>query len=461
MHIAGTGDHRRLRKEPVDRLTIPEWISTFLGAQLGHAKNFEHGIDFCNDRRLLCRMREKQSAHAAGEFGFDTDQRHAAVSGAGADRFRENNRHANHEWDGGRSGTAYRDYVECRACGGDNRSRRRHIRSGLGRNAIGRGRAGGARHRLEAGDRDGPHFSGARLSRHCVGYSREAGVADFDGWIGNRLVSLPEATIIAFAYITLDYSLYTQGTIRPIGQERPGQVTPQTLNIYLGKRDTDNPLWWTDWTVTNAQCNLFQAVQTAVAAPSVTSDGLEAFCTVQTNSGSGYTRTNIYSVHPDFSHAPSPLGPPVQMDGYGEDNPYMDVTHGWLYFDAYDLSIQKAGQDIWASESTGGTNFSDPALVSGGLNTEDVEAQPFVYEPTSTLYFASDRPPRDYQYHLSIYKVSINGSSISGEPQIEAQGHVVLARPSISYDGTWFCFTYARQEPGGLNADIAMAKKMQ
>ena len=275
-----------------------------------------------------------------------------------------------------------------------------------------------------------------------------------DGWDTAPFL-YPDGNHLAFAYITLDLAALSAGVSRPIGQERPGQVTPQTLNIYLADHPENVLSRWTGWTVEDAQCNLFQATPTSLAAPSITSNGQSAFCTVQEFDGTSYTPASIYAVDAEFSTAPVPLGPPVDIEGFGEDNPYLDITHGWLYFDTYDLSDPLSKQDIRAARSLGGGVFDAPLLISGNLNTADVETQPFVYEPTSTLYFASDRQQEEFQ--LAIWRIPICADQANGMAELVAKGMLAVGKPSISYDGKWLCFAYARAESGGANADIAMA----
>jgi hypothetical protein len=267
----------------------------------------------------------------------------------------------------------------------------------------------------------------------------------------------PSGNRLAFAYITLDMAMLPNGITRPVGQERPGQTYPQTLNIYLGEKPSGDA-WWTDWTVENAQCNHFQTLPTYLSAPSVTSNGAYGFCTIQEYTGSGYSPTVICTVDPDFVIAPEPLGSPVDISGFGEDNPYYDISHGWLYFDVYDLSDPLSKQYIMASRNLGGVIFDTPVSVLN-LNTDNVETQAFVYEPSGTIYFASDRDQEEYA--LAIWKTPIYGDQASGNPEMVMKGTVAVGRPSISYDGEWLCFAYAREESGGVNTDIAMCRRVE
>jgi len=279
-----------------------------------------------------------------------------------------------------------------------------------------------------------------------------------DGWDSAPFL-YPDGTRLAFAYITLDLAALAADVVRPIGQERPGQVTPQIQNIFLAQRQADTSSWWTGWSVEHPQANFFQVNPAQLAAPSVTSDSQIGFCTLQLFTGSGYGPTTIYQDDPNFSQSPSPLGSPVDMEGLGEDNPYYDITHGWLYFDTYDLYDPLSKQDIWAARSLGGTQFSTPELMSGGLNTSSIETQSFVYEPDSTLYFASDRDQQDFV--LSVWKVPVYGSQADGAPELVAKGFLGIGKPSISYNRDWFCFAYAREESGGANADIAISPRLK
>jgi hypothetical protein len=279
-----------------------------------------------------------------------------------------------------------------------------------------------------------------------------------DGWETAPFL-YPDGNRILFSYVTLDLASAAADVVRPIGQERPGQVTPQILNLFVGKKSSDAVAWWTGWTVEHPDANFFMVNPPQLSAPSITSDGQTGFCTVQEYTGTGYSPTTIYRDDPDFRFAPIPIGQPVDMAGLGEDNPYYDVSHGWLYFDTYDLSDPLSKQNIWASRSLGGGSFDVPELMSGGLNTDSIETQSFVYEPDSVLYFASDREQPDY--NLSIWKVPVYGSQSDGTPELVARGFLAMGRPSISYDGEWLCFSYAREESGGANADIAIAPRLK
>jgi hypothetical protein len=117
----------------------------------------------------------------------------------------------------------------------------------------------------------------------------------------------PDGKRLAFAYITLDLVALAAGVERPIGEERPGQSYVQTLEIYIAEKP-NSPSWWTGWTVHHADVNNFQAKPTNISAPSISSDGLSAFCTVQEIDGDTYGPSAIYSVDPDFSLTPVPLG---------------------------------------------------------------------------------------------------------------------------------------------------------
>jgi hypothetical protein len=147
------------------------------------------------------------------------------------------------------------------------------------------------------------------------------------------------------------------------------------------------------------------------------------------------------------------------MDGLQEDNPYYDITNGWLYFDTSEISDPLSKQEIWAARSMGGVSFDQPVLVGGGLNTEDIETQPFVHEPSGYLYYASDREQDEFV--LSIWRVPISGDQVMGIPERMTKGMLGTGRPSISLDGRWLCFSYAREESGGVNTDIAASKKME
>jgi len=92
------------------------------------------------------------------------------------------------------------------------------------------------------------------------------------------------------------------------------------------------------------------------------------------------------------------------------------------------------------------------------LNTPHVETQPFVHEPTGLLYFASDRDRDEFQ--LAIYKAPIFGDS-AGSVEKVASGMLALGHPSVSWDGEWLVFSYAREESDGVNADIAICRKLE
>jgi len=276
-----------------------------------------------------------------------------------------------------------------------------------------------------------------------------------DGWETAPFL-YPDGKHLAFAYITLDMVALAAGIPRPIGEERPGQSVPQTLDIYIAERP-DGPSWWTGWTVENARANTFQSLPMHLSAPSLTSDGQTAFCTVQEFDGTAFEPTTLYTIDTAFAYAPTPIGPPVDMTGLGEDNPYFDSMHGWLYFDTYDLGDPLSKQNIWAAQSLGGGQFDDPVALQD-LNTKQIETQAFMHEPTGMLYFASDRGKQEFQ--LAIWRSSVLGS-MTGVPERVAEGALALGRPSITYDGEWFCFVYARMEPGGTNADIAMSRRIE
>ncbi len=269
----------------------------------------------------------------------------------------------------------------------------------------------------------------------------------------------PDGSRLAFSYITIDMLALAAGFTRPIGEERPGHSSPRTLDIYIASRP-DTQSWWSGWTVDHAQTNLYQALPMHISAPSVSGDGLVAFCTVQEFEGDVFGPSAIYIVDPEFEQAPSPLGPPVDMVDFGEDNPYYDSTHGWLYFDTYSLDDPLSKQDIWVTRAFGSGQFDEPARIGGGLNTVDVETQAFVHEPASILYFASDRGQDEYQ--LGIWRAPLYGD-YAGEPELVARGMLAIARPSLTLDGEWFCFAYAREEShgSGANADIAMAQRLE
>jgi len=276
-----------------------------------------------------------------------------------------------------------------------------------------------------------------------------------DGWEAYPFI-YPDGSRLVFSYITLDMVSLAGGVIRPIGEERPGQSIPQTMNLYIAEAP-DSASWWAGWTVENAPVNYFQALPMHIAAPMVTSDGFSAFCTIQEFEGSAYTPTKIYSLDPDFTQTPVAVGPPVDMTGLGEDNPYMDVTSGWLYFDTYDLGNPLSKQNLWAAKSIGGGQFLDPEPLLD-LNTVDIETQPFMHEPTGVLYFASDRQADEFI--LAIWRAQVSGTFTS-TPELVAQGQVALGRPSITLDGEWMAISYARIESSGANADIAMCRKLE
>jgi len=280
-----------------------------------------------------------------------------------------------------------------------------------------------------------------------------------DGWDTAPFLS-PDGSKLIFAYITLDMASLAANIFRPIGQERPGQVIPQTLNIFIAEKPQTEKNWWWGWHVEHARCNLFEVEPTYFSAPSITMDSRMAFCTVQRYAGGGkYKPSVICSVDPEFSIKPSELGAPVDMPEYGEDNPYLAISSGWLYFDAYDLSDPLSKQDIWAARWLGGGSYDKPVRMPVGLNTDDIETQAFVYEPDNMMYFASDREQEEFQ--LGIWKVQVWGDQVTGVPQPVAKGPLAIGRPSISLDGNWFCFAYARAESGGANADIAIARKLK
>jgi len=276
-----------------------------------------------------------------------------------------------------------------------------------------------------------------------------------DGW-DTAAFLYPGGDRLAFGYITLDLLARAAGITRPIGEERPGQATPQMLNIYIAERPNSQS-WWTGWTVENAAVNLFQALPMNVSAPSVSSDGMTGFFTVQEFDGASFGPTKICKTDADFVQAPVEVGAPVDMTGLGEDNPYFDATNGWLYFDTYDLGDPLSKQNLWTAQSVGGGQFDDPVPLTD-LNTFNVETQPFMHEPSGMLYFASDR--WDEEFVLSIWRASVIGS-YTGTPEKVAGGALAVGRPSISYDGKWFCFVYVRLESGGANADIAMCRRIE
>ncbi len=276
-----------------------------------------------------------------------------------------------------------------------------------------------------------------------------------DGWEAAPFI-YPDGDKLVFAYITLDMVALAADVTRLIGEERPGQSTPQTFDLYIAERP-DGELWWTGWTVEHAEMNYFQALPMHIAAPSVTSDGLACFVTVQEFVQDAFEPTTIWICDPDFMMAPSPVGPPVNMTGLGEDNPYYDATNGWLYFDTYDLGDPLSKQNIWAAQTLGNWQFSDPVPLVD-LNTVNIETQPFMHEPTGMLYFATDRGQDEFI--LAIWRSSTSGT-FTLTPEKVAGGNIALGCPSISYDGEWFCFMYARMDASGANADIAMARRIE
>jgi hypothetical protein len=278
-----------------------------------------------------------------------------------------------------------------------------------------------------------------------------------DGWETASFL-YPSGNNLAFAYITLDWVALAANIIRPIGEERPDQSIPQTLNIYIAERPAGvNPQWWTGWTVNNAQVNHFQSLPMYLSAPMVTSDNSMAFCTIQEFNGLGYDPTTIYSLDAGFINAPTALGPPVDMTGLGEDNPYYDVMQGWLYFDTYDLGDPLSKQNIWAAQSLGAGSFDTPVPLTD-LNTPNIETQSFIDEHNGMIYFATDRDRDDYL--LAIWRATIFGT-YTGVPEQFAAGSVAIGRPSFSQDGQWFCFTYATIDPHGSDANIAMCRRVE
>jgi len=279
-----------------------------------------------------------------------------------------------------------------------------------------------------------------------------------DGWEAGAFM-YPTGDRIAFAYITLDIVALAADITRSIGEERPGQSFPQTFDIYVA----DNPdfpesiSWWTGWGAENVNANKFQALPMHLAAPSVTSDLLYGFCTIQEFNGESYTPTKLYVTGSEFIETPEPIGSPVDMTGLGEDNPYFDVTNGWLYFDTYDLGNPLSKQNLWAARSLGGLMFDDPVPLSD-LNTIDIETQPFMHEPTGMLYFASDRMRSEFE--LAIWRASTIGDFTSN-PEKVAEAGLAVGRPSISLNGEWFCFSYASLEASGADADIALCRKLE
>jgi hypothetical protein len=276
------------------------------------------------------------------------------------------------------------------------------------------------------------------------------------GWEASPFI-YPDGRKIAFSYITMDMASLSAGIERSIGDERPGQSIPKTFDIYLAglKSGSQNLL---DWNITHPDGNLFQSAPVNMSAPSVTSDLSTGFCTLQFQDGDSFTPSAIFITDPEFDQTPSEAGKPVDMDGFGEDNPYMDVTSGYLFFDVYDTSDPLSKQDIWVAQSFGGGTFDTPHEIQGGLNTGDIEAQPFIHEPQSEIYFASDR--ENDEFILSIWKASIFGDQ-AGFPELVAKGMLGVGNPSITYDGKLLCFAYAREESGGVNEDIAISRRLE
>jgi len=276
-----------------------------------------------------------------------------------------------------------------------------------------------------------------------------------DGW--ETAPSLyPDGNAIAFSYITLDMVSYSGGVRRSIGEERPGQSNPETMDLYIATRP-DKDVWWTGWTVENASINIFQPLPMNISAPTVASDLGSAYCTVQVYNGDSLEPTRIYLADPDFSMAPIALGPPVDMTGLGEDNPYFAANTGWMYFDTYDLGDPLSKQNIWAAESYGPGLFYDPVPLVD-LNTVNIETQPFLHEQSTYLYFATDR--NEDEFILAIWRAQVVGSFTS-QSELVARGQVAMGHPSVSFDEEWFCFNYARIDSNGANADIAMSKHLE
>ena len=278
-----------------------------------------------------------------------------------------------------------------------------------------------------------------------------------DGWETASFL-YPSGNFVAFGYITLDMVALAADIVRPIGEERPGQSVPQTMDIYIAERPAGpSQQWWTGWNVEHAQANLFQSLPMHMSAPMITSDSSMAFCTIQEFNGLGYNPTAIYSIDPGFNNAPTALGPPVDLGGLGEDNPYFDITHGWLYFDTYDLGDPLSKQNIWAAQSLGGGLFDDPVPLTD-LNTPDIETQPFIDEDTGRIYFATDRDADEYV--LGIWRATIS-DTFAGFPEQFAVGQVALGRPSFSENDQWFCMTYATIDSHGSDANIAMSRRLE
>ena len=277
------------------------------------------------------------------------------------------------------------------------------------------------------------------------------------GWEATPFL-YPDGSRLVFSYITLDILALAAGYTRPIGQERPGQTFSQIYNLYIAENPDIDQLLLTGWTVENAYSNHFYSTPTELSAPSVASSGFPAFCTVRFKQGDYFTPSAIYSLDSDFTQEPIALGQPVDMDGTGEDNPYLDVTNGWFYFDTYDSSDPLSKQDLWSAQYLGGMSFDTPVPLSD-LNTADIETQPFVYEPDSEIYFASDRDDEEYQ--LSIWKAPIFGDT-AGAPELFAKGMLAVGKPSIGFNGKMLCFSYAREESStGANADIAISRRIE
>jgi len=274
-----------------------------------------------------------------------------------------------------------------------------------------------------------------------------------DGWEASPYI-FPDGSKLVFSYITLDMVSLAGDILRPIGEERPGQSVPQTLDLYIADRP-DGETWWAGWEVENASVNYFQALPMHIAAPCLASDGFSAFCTIQEYDGLDYSATKIYAIDPEFSQVPSPLGAPVDMTGLGEDNPYFDASNGWLYFDTYDLGNPLSKQNIWAAQSIGGGQFNEPEPLLD-LNTVDIETQPFVQEQSGWIYFASDRQADEFV--LAIWRATVGGS-FTGQPELVAKSEIALGNPSITFDHEWFCFAYAKIDGSGANADVAMCRR--
>jgi len=276
-----------------------------------------------------------------------------------------------------------------------------------------------------------------------------------DGWEAYPFI-YPDGEKIAFSYITLDMASLAGDVTRPIGEERPDQSIPQTMDLYIADRPNGD-VWWAGWEVENAPVNYFQALPMHIAAPMITSDGFAAFCTVQELDGVNYTPTKIYSIDPDFSGTPIAVGAPLDMTGLGEDNPYFDATNGWMYFDTYDLGDPLSKQNIWAAQSIGGGQFMEPEPMID-LNTGNIETQPFMQEQSGWLYFASDRQAEEFI--LGIWRAPVSGS-FSSPPEIVARSEMALGKPTITLDNEWMCFVYAKIDGSGANTDIAMCKRIE